>query len=217
MTRRTLARRRLAVLVAALVALSGCGLTTNDEPQTLADDVPFDLLAPRASTTTTTSTTAPAVVSVELPVYLVGSQGRLVPVVRTLAAPVTAADLLKVLLEGATDDEAATGLRSVIKPDTTLRGVTLQPDGVAVVDLSTEFGSVQGEEGITAVAQVVFTVTELEAVRRVAFAIAGQAIDVPDGDGTLTSRPLRRIDFPERRPNVSPSSTSPEPADGAQA
>lgn len=190
----------LAAVVGMLAVSAACGLSAQDEPEALTGEVPFGLLEPRPSTSTTTSSTLPALVTEEAPIYLAGPDGRLVPVLRTLPTPIDATDLLEELLEGATDEEAAAGLRSVITADTRLRGVTRRPDNLAVIDLSAEFGSIQGEEGITAVAQVVYTATEIEGISSVTFSLDGQPIDVPRGDGTLTSGPLTRFSFPNRKP-----------------
>lgn len=204
-------RRRagcVAVLgTCALLAMPACGLSTDDEPQQLAaDDVPGDLLEPRP-TTTTTSTTTPAV-SRTLPIYLVDRDGRLAPVERQLPAPVTVGDLVRTLLEGATDEEADQGLRSVIASTTELIEHQRR-DRTVVLNFTEDFAIPQGEGGITSIAQVVYTATELEGISGVTFQLEGVPTEVPRGDGTLTSDPLFRSDFPQRSP--ASTTTSPPP------
>lgn len=194
-------RRRLVAAATALALLAGgCGLSVDDQPQKLsAEEVPFDLLAPQP-TSTTTSTTVPAATRT-MEVFLVDREGRLTAVERRLPTPVTVKELIDALLAGATDDEAEAGLRSVIPSETRLLGVGRREDGRTVVlDFSAEPGFPQGGEGITAIAQVVFTASQLEGISGVTFAFGGVPTEVPRGDGSITSAPLFRRDFPARDP-----------------
>src|SRR4051812_44774843 len=99
-----MSRLVIAVLVAT-AAGAACGVPTDDAPEAVPRaDVPFDLLAPAATSATTTSLVA---VTTEVPVYLVGPD-RLV-VVRSLVEPPLSLILaLESLLAGPSDDESAT-------------------------------------------------------------------------------------------------------------
>ena len=192
-------RGLVATAMALLLVATGCGLSVEDEPRELAaDDVPGDLLTPRS--TTTTSTTTPAVTRT-IAIHLVDSDGRLASVDRQLPDPVTVVDLIRSLLEGATDEESERGLRSVIASATQLLD-SQRRDRTVVLNFSADFAIPQGEGGITSIAQVVFTATELEGISGVTFQLDGVPTEVPRGDGTLTSDPLFRSDFPQRAPTA---------------
>jgi spore germination protein GerM len=192
--------------MALLLVATGCGLSVEDEPRELAaDDVPGDLLTPRS--TTTTSTTTPAVTRT-VQIYLVDSDARLASVDRELPDPVTVVDLIRSLLDGATDQESERGIRSVIASTTELLS-SQRRDRTVVLNFSADFAIPQGEGGITSVAQVVFTATELEGISGVTFELDGVPTEVPRGDGTLTSDPLFRSDFPQRAPTATTTTAPP--------
>jgi spore germination protein GerM len=196
----------VATVVALLLVGTGCGLSVEDQPRELAaDDVPGDLLAPRP--TTTTSTTTPAVTRA-VKIYLVDSDGRLASVDRELPDPVTVVDLIRSLLDGATDQESERGIRSVVASTTELLS-SQRRDRTVVLNFSADFAIPQGEGGITSVAQVVFTATELEGISGVTFELDGVPTEVPRGDGTLTSDPLFRSDFPQRAPTATTTTAPP--------
>jgi spore germination protein GerM len=192
--------------MALLLVATGCGLSVEDEPRELAaDDVPGDLLTPRS--TTTTSTTTPAVTRT-VQIYLVDSDGRLASVDRELPDPVTVVDLIRSLLDGATDQESEQGIRSVVASTTELLS-SQRRDRTVVLNFSADFAIPQGEGGITSVAQVVFSATELEGISGVTFELDGVPTEVPRGDGTLTSDPLFRSDFPQRAPTATTTTAPP--------
>jgi spore germination protein GerM len=205
--------------VAFAAVAAGCGVGSDDAPRPLAaDDVPFGLLEPR-STSTTSAPEAPAPNEV-VQVYLLASDGRLEGVLRRVVATenrsTLAANALRVLLEGPTDEERAGGITSAIPTGTRLRGVLQPSDGVVTVDLSREF-TTEGLEGrgqIAALAQVVFTATELDRISGVRFAIEGEPRAVPRGvAGGLTDAPLGRSAFPDLDPDgAPPPATTPAPS-----
>ena len=76
------------------------------------------------------------------------------------------------------------------------------PQGTLTVDLSGEFLSNAGDVLLDAVAQVVFTASQLPGVRRVRLLVNGEAQDWPTGAGTTTRDPLSVYDFFERLPPI---------------
>jgi hypothetical protein len=191
-------RRALATALALLVVggLAACGISADSQPQALArQDVPFNLLAPSTTSVTPGNPGARASITV----YMVGLTG-LVPVSRGVRAPTTLPEALTSLLDGPTDAEVADGLRTAISDQTAVSpGVV--GFGVATVDLGGGFGQVGGQEQILAVAQIVFTATELPGIAKVQFTLNGRPVEVPAGDGTLTQGPLGRSDFPSLAPS----------------
>lgn len=126
-------------------------------------------------------------------------QGRLLPVGTVVKAPVTVSDVLDALLAGPTNAETTAGVQSAISDQTSLLSVHVR-SGVAYVDLSAVFSAIGGKDQILAIAQVVFTATEVAGVQSVAFSLAGNSVEVPTGDGTLVQRPVTRADFPQVAP-----------------
>jgi len=184
----------VAIAVAALVA--GCGIGTQSEPEPIApEDVPFGLLDPPAETV---SPNEPA--GVPFVVYFVTADGTaLTPAVRTAFAPASTAAVLRALVTGPTETEAASGLSTALPPDTTARPVVVTVD-LAVIELGGGFGDVSGEDAVTAMAQIVFTVTEAAGVGSVQFRLDDEPLEVPRGDGALTSAPVERSDYPDLAP-----------------
>ena len=135
----------------------------------------------------------------------------LVPVHRSVAqTDAVAAAAMGELLAGPSTEEQSgnykgpsgrlTPLSTAVPRGTELLGIDIR-DGIAMVDLSREFGS--GSE-IAAVrqAQVVYTLTQFPTVKSVEFRIDGEPMAVIEGhEGTASSRPgVRNLYFDQRRP-----------------
>lgn len=132
-----------------------------------------------------------------------GSVG-LVPVLRVVpksAAVATAA--MNALLAGPTAKESGERtVTSAIPADTALLGVAIK-NGVATVDLSTQFDS----GGVTAsmhyrLAQVVYTLTQFSTVKSVVFEIEGEAVTVFGGEGIVLDGPVGRADYYDQLPSI---------------
>ncbi|HSK95137.1 MAG TPA: GerMN domain-containing protein [Euzebyales bacterium] len=99
------------------------------------------------------------------------------------------------LLAGPTDAEIATGYGTHIPDGTRLRDLTIA-GGVAVVDLSSEFDAGASTFGLSLrLAQVACTLDAFATVDGVRFAIDGRVVDVFDGDGQVTDRPVTCGDY----------------------
>jgi germination protein M len=84
---------------------------------------------------------------------------------------------------------------SAIPSGVSLLGLTIQ-DGLATVDLSSEFESGGGSFSMRArLAQIVFTITQFPTVDRVAIKIEGEPVDVFSSEGIVLDRPQTRADF----------------------
>jgi Sporulation and spore germination len=114
------------------------------------------------------------------------------------------------LLAGPTDSEAAAGYGTHIPGGTRLRDLTLA-DGVAVVDLSSEFDAGASTFGLSLrLAQVACTLDAFATVDGVRFAIDGQVVDVFDGNGQVTDRPVTCTDYTETgRDQITPPTVEP--------
>lgn len=194
-------RRWAAVLLAAVVGMAGCGVTADGEPEVIAgDEIPAELLDPNP-TTSTTLEGATASITVYL-LQRTGSTTQLVPVAREVEDPGRAGERIEALLQPTSEEEKARGLTSSIPADTVLLGT---PDLDAerqelTLDFSEELFAVEGTELSQAFAQIVWTVTELEGVRRVLFLVEGEPQRAPDADGVEQDGAVSTADYWSLRP-----------------
>ena len=132
-----------------------------------------------------------------------GSEG-LVPVLREIpetTAVATAA--MNAVLAGPTADEAGDRtITSAVPTGTRLLGVTIK-NGVATVDLSTEFDSGGGTASMQyRLAQVVYTLTQFTTVKSVIFQIEGQTVTVFGSEGIVLDGPVGRADYLDQLPSI---------------
>ena len=180
-------RARAWLAAGLLWVLAGCGVPADPGPRSIpAGEVPFGLLG----TTTTTSTTRPAPTRRAV-VYLVEGI-RLVPVRRQLPASATPDAVLAMVAAGPTLPEAATGLRTALVTGVRLSQVAA---GRATVQLDGDFVAADIREQVLALAQLVYTVTELPGIRGVEFAVDGQPAEIPTVQGRLKVGAVSRADF----------------------
>ena len=184
----------MVAVLAGLVALAGCGVPGDGSPREVeAKNVPYDLLAPTAENTTTTQPSAFTATS-RVKIYLPDAEGKLTAVSRQVTAPATAAKAVVSLFNGPTEQEAD-ALHSAVTTGTKLLGIDGPTDGLVTLDLSHHLLDITGRQQILALAQVVYTVTELPSVDRVLFQIDGESVEVPNGNGKLTASPLGRLSY----------------------
>ncbi len=192
------ATNALALVIATL--LVGCGLQPDSAPR---DIRPGDQPSPRDLTGV-----SEPVVGEQAKVFMLTATTDdaarvLSPVRRELEATTVAR--MTALLEGLTADEQAAGqLRSAIPTDTRLLDTDVRASGLALIDVSEEFIAVSEQVLTQALAQVVFTLTELTGVSSVQVLIDGKPHASPRGDGTYTAGPLTTFDFPALNPSSQP-------------
>ena len=209
-------RLRVGVGIGLLLAATACGsggdsattspstppvtqpATTTTEPVTTMTE-PATTVAPSTSTlppaviTTTAATSTTESSLIDVKVYLLRGE-RLVIAHRLVAGPAVLSGALTELLAGPTAGEAADGLISIVPDGTQLLDVNLR-DGVAIVDLTSQFESGGGSLSMTArVAQVVFTATQFDNVDSVLFSLDGAPIDYLGGEGLVADEPWARMD-----------------------
>ena len=179
-------RRQVAWLAAGLLGLlAACGVPADTAPRSIpAQEVPFGLLG-----TTTTATTRPAATTRAV-VYLVQGE-RLAPVRREVPASTPAA-VVAAVAAGPTPPEAAAGLRSALVTGAALSQVTA---GTATVGLDRDFAAADLREQVLALAQLVYTITELPGIGAVRFALDGQPAEIPTAQGSSKTGAANRADF----------------------
>jgi spore germination protein GerM len=186
---------------ALVLVAGGCGVSTNDEPQPIArDKLPSDLLDADAGTGTDPMAGGGEVEMVQV-WYLIDDGGdiQLHAVPRPVTAPAEASRRIDALFDpqrGPTEDEREQGISTAIPEGARLTAVPTFDDSVLEVGLSDEFYDQGGNTFIYAVAQLVYTVTEVPGVEAVRFTDEdGDRIQVQDGDGESRDEPVGREDY----------------------
>jgi hypothetical protein len=109
---------------------------------------------------------------------------------------------VRLLLDGPTAAESQADVSSQIPPGTRLLGLDID-GGTATVDLTSEFESGGGSASMFGrLAQVVYTLTEFDSVRRVNFRLDGEPVDVFSGEGIVLDEPVSRTDYAELLPPI---------------
>ena len=160
-------RRRGPAAFALAVALlaAGCGIPLDDSPRAITANV--------TKPTTEQQTTSPGNSAVFLYFlkndHLAGASRDVTD--RRLES------VLAAVLSGPTAEETSNGLISQIPAGTTVSSVT--DDGQTVrIGISKELADVVGASRQEAIAQIVFTATELDGVSTVGFTVGGKALKV---------------------------------------
>lgn len=201
-------RRQIILLalasVAAALFLAGCGVTRSDGNGSPSPTPPASA-TPSATASTTPSTApsaSPAATQAIVSVYLMRGQhvGTAHRTIERTDAPANVA--LAELLAGPTAEERAAGLHTQIPAGTSLIGVNIA-DGVATVDLSSEFAAgVDPLEDRGRLAQIVFTLTQFPTVDGVKFRIAGVPLVFRSADGTVQNRAQTRRAYEDVTPAI---------------
>jgi spore germination protein GerM len=204
-------RHRFAPLVAVLVALAvaavACGVPADDQARPIPDDaLPFDLSPPVSGDQPATSGPFTEVVYF----YDAGIE-RLVPVQRPVEARFSVEDRLNALLGGLVQEDIDRSLATFLADGTALASPPeIVENRVVVLDFNGAFTEGQAnDDHRKAVAQVVWTVTDIEGISAVLFERNGEVQREVNGDGEQVAGPLNRSDFLGLGPAVpSPRSTT---------
>lgn len=186
---------RALVLLLATLLLTACGVRPQDRPE------PVTTAAAPSSNTGNSSTAA----GPRLIIFFV-RDAELAQVERRTHAATTAA-ALEQLVEGPTRAEVGAGLRTALPPEVV--GVDeMLPGGLTTVSVTRGFTGITGGDQLLAVAQIVWTLTDLPTVTAVRFAVDGTPVEVPT-DAGLSNRPVDRGEYE----SVSPPEPTPAPDD----
>jgi spore germination protein GerM len=182
-------RAGCVVLAAAIAAGGGCGIAPDSSPRDVA---------PAERNLTVNAVSDGDEAGGTSRIYLVapseaGDPSLLRSTSRDVASGAT--PLLTSLLAGPNDEELASRLVTNIPQETVL--ISARPSGdVLFVDVSPEITELSGDLLVLAVAQIVFTATEIEGVRAVRLRVNGQDQRWPKGDGETREGALTVYDFP---------------------
>ena len=167
-------KRLLLVLLAVL--LTACGVPEDGAPRALDPSDAPAVFAPEV--------VPPPQGDLEVELFYVRDDA-LVPVARAVPTPGSPKQVLDLLFTGLTEPERSTGLRSAIPVGVSFDGVEVE-EGVAAVTLEGLNEQVQ----VLAFAQIVATLDARTDVVGVRFRSDGSDVQVPRGDGSLTSEPV---------------------------
>jgi Sporulation and spore germination len=175
---------RLAVAVVAGILLSACGVQADSAPR----DVPED------NRVRLSGVSLGGDASGAERIYLIGpGDDRLLRSVRR--NPTTNANLIEILLLGPNADERDAQFSTAIP--TGLRVERIESQGSRlVIDVSEELTTLSGPALVQAIAQIVYTASEIENVLSVQITFEGQPVSWPTADLDVTDQPLRVYDYP---------------------
>jgi germination protein M len=131
-----------------------------------------------------------------------GSAG-LVAVLREVAGTTAVARAaMNALLAGPTDAETARSISTAVPDGSQLLGLSIN-DGIATVDLSSEFESGGGSASVlTRLGQVVYTLTQFPSVKSVLFQVEGETKSVFSSEGVALDGPVGRADYVQLLPAI---------------
>jgi len=190
--------RRLWCVVAVGLALAACGSDTTASSTASASGSSASSSSPSASS----SSSGAGGTTTTVKVYFlrdekVGPAGRSVPQTQTPARTA-----MEELLKGPTGKDTSAGLSTTIPSGTTLNRVSID-QGIATVDLSSEFGAGGGSTSMQGrVAQVVYTLTQFPTVTAVSFELDGKPATTLGGEGVVLDHPQARGDWEAFTPAI---------------
>ncbi len=177
--------RSIVLVVVAVLGLAACGI----QQDTSYRDVPNDewILPNSGGNSGSDASGADRI-------YLIGpGEDRLLrSVARNADSP---EDLIKILFLGPNDDELAAQYSSNIPPGTELRSARTQGQFL-ILDLGEEITELTPQSLAQAIAQIVYTATELEGIEAVQLTVDGEGLSWPTPNGENTTDPLRIYDYP---------------------
>jgi spore germination protein GerM len=193
-------RHRIVALgvLAALVLTGGCSVSP--------DEVPRDIDQAAADVAQNASPSDQAAEGTGR-IYLTATSGAgQVTTLRSVARDVgdDLDALLDALLAGPNTTEFADGYRSALPPGLAVNSRQRRGDVVSL-DLGAEIQGLAGGALILALAQIVYTVSELPGVERVLVTVDGAPQQWPDGTGQLQSDALTVYDYPGLEPSTQPA------------
>lgn len=112
--------------------------------------------------------------------------------------------VVNALLDGPTSAEQEGGLRTAIPRGTELNSARFISTDTVRIDVGDSLFDATGDDLVSALAQLVLTLCEINGVQRVVVVVDGVAHDWPRGDGTLTDSPLTDYDYPGRATSSQP-------------
>jgi spore germination protein GerM len=206
-------RRLLAAATLAVLVVSGCGIQNDDEPRGIDDSNRPDFVA--------NTSNAPISSSGSDRIYLLAPSNpteshRLRAAARDVGD--SARQRLQSLFGPLSVTESIDRLTTAIPDGMQLNSAVLRSDGTLVVDVTDELLALSINALIDAVAQIVFTASEVSEVQQVELLVNGRARQWPASDGELQVQPLTVYDYPGFVESTQPDFPQvPSPAPGTNS
>ena len=196
--------------IVAVLAGASCGVPSESRDRPLAPNEIAFTPQPEPTTTTSTTTTTPPVTTVEPPattttvtpttvfiafpldVYWI--DGSMIRPIRRAEVNATLDTAIEALRAGPLFTDAEAGLRSAILSADMIDSATVQ-SGTATINLAPSFLTLPGTEQTLAIAQIVYTVTNLPGTGLVEFRLDDRPLSVPTSDGQPSRGALSRDDY----------------------
>jgi Sporulation and spore germination/Immunoglobulin-like domain of bacterial spore germination len=117
---------------------------------------------------------------------------------------------IQALIDGPNTLDQESGLSSAIPTATKILDLTLDPTSkTAKVDFSAAFAPDGAGVPITAMAQVVYTLTQFDGIEQTAIEVEGQPVTLLDGDGIAIDGPATRVHYDHTTPLIFLESPAP--------
>jgi len=173
-----------AAMVVAIAVLGACGVQPDSAPR----------LVPEENRANLAGVSAGGEAAGADRIYLVepGEARLLRSVARDAESP---EDLIRILFRGPNEDELDQQYGSAIPPGLRLNDSRLQGPFL-YLDVSDELKQSGGTALVQALAQIVYTASELEGVQSVVITVNGDQVAWPKGNLESTLGPLRLYDYP---------------------
>ena len=174
---------RIGMALAVTLGVTGCSIQPNSAPR----DVP-EAQRPQLET----EPEAGQAIGAGRVFLLAGSSAE----TRLRSVPREAEPIIQSLLDGPNEGELDDGLQTALPSGLELRS-TRSTATTMTIDLSDEILNLNSAQLRVAIAQLVFTASEIEGVNDVRILVEGTPRTWPDGRGTLRSSALSVYDFPD--------------------
>jgi spore germination protein GerM len=189
------ARRRwlAAVGAASLLLVAACGVRPDSEPHDVPEDEHVDLSGPSVGSDASGAER----------IYLVepGEDQLLRSVQRQASSP---SELMEALLRGPSSSELDEEFSSAIPSTLQLLG-TREQAPFLYVDVSDELTDLSGQGLLQALAQIVYTGSELDGVELVQITVNGDVIAWPKANLESSTEPLSIYDYPSSVRSAQPA------------
>jgi spore germination protein GerM len=185
--------RRAALVVVALLLVASCGLRPDSKPHDVPEDNQVDLSGPSVGTDASGAER----------IYLVEpGEDHLLRSVQRQAS--SAFDLMDALLRGPSQTELDEGYSSAIPSTVRLLGARERPPFL-YVDVTDELTDLSGQGLLQALAQIVYTGSEVGGVDLVQITVNGEVIAWPKADLESSTEPLSIYDYPSSARTAQPA------------
>ena len=175
---------RRAALLAPLLLFAACGLRPDSKPHDVPEANQVNLSGPSVGNNASGAER----------IYLVEPGGD--QLLRSVKRDATSAnDLMSALFAGPSAEELDSGYSTAI-PSTVRLNRTREQAPFLTVDVSDELTDLSGQGLLQALAQIVYTGSELEGVDRVQITVNGDVIAWPMADLESSTQPLSTYDYP---------------------